>query len=65
MQGLRNSVRECVLHKGGDMDVELATQMLRIGVLGTVMGAVIKRNTWKDTDKVIDHLVYTLTRDLE
>lgn len=65
MEGLRNRVRECALHKGGDIDVELATQMLRIGVLGTVMGAVIKRNTWKDTDRVLDHMVRTLTRDLE
>ncbi len=64
---LRAGVRECAEAKGLNIDVERATQMLRIGMHGYVSLQIITRKACPmgDTEQLKHELIATLTRQFE
>lgn len=65
LDDLRSKVRECVTQNALDVDVELTTQVLRVGAQGMISGSIIKAFACKDQDRVMEKLIQSLTRDLE
>lgn len=67
MDRLRAGVRECANEKGLDIDVEMAAQIIRVGIFG-VAGQLITTGRcypWKDPEKLKDEVIVTVTRQLE
>lgn len=62
---LKGEVEECVKKKRLKLDVELTTQMLRVGAQGMISGSIIKTFKWKDKKRLMTKLIETLTHDLE
>ncbi len=67
MDRLRAGVRECVGEKGLDIDVEMAAQIIRVGIHG-LAGQLITTGRcypWKDPERMKDEVIATVTRQLE
>jgi AcrR family transcriptional regulator len=67
MDRLRAGVRECAEEKGLDIDVEMAAQIIRVGIHG-LAGQLITTGRcypWKDPERMKDEVIATVTRQLE
>ena len=65
---LRGGVRECAEAKGLNIDIELATQMLRAGMHGFVSLQIVTRRACPmlgDPERLKHELIATLTRQFE
>jgi AcrR family transcriptional regulator len=67
MDRLRTGVRECAEEKGLDIDIEMAAQIIRVGIHG-LAGQLITTGRcypWKDPERMKDEVIATVTRQLE
>lgn len=62
---LKEKVEECVKKNGVKLDIELTTQMLRVGAQGMISGSIVKTFKWQNQKRLMNKLIETLTRDLE
>jgi AcrR family transcriptional regulator len=62
---LKEQVTECVENTGLELDVELITQVLRVGAQGMIAGSIAKTFGRKDKKRLMNKLIETLTGDLE
>jgi len=67
MDRLRTGVRECAGEKGLAIDVEMAAQIIRVGIHG-LAGQLITTGRcypWKDPERMKDEVIAAVTRQLE
>ncbi len=67
MDRLRTGVRECAGEKGLNIDVEMAAQIIRVGIHG-LAGQLITTGRcypWKDPERMKDEVIAAVTRQLE
>lgn len=67
MDRLRAGVRECAEAKGLDIDVEMASQVIRVAIHG-LAGSLIttgKCYPWKDPERMKDEVIAAVTRQFE
>jgi len=64
---LRRGVRECTEASGRKVDIEMATQIIRVSMYGLVSSLIVtgKVYPWKDPERLKTELIAGVTRQLE